>query len=115
MIDRKILNEDIKKFHGVGGHQTRNFPDFIEDLIIPFGSANSATSVLYGLSRDKPKSLKIIHLVNVGVDKREYMFERLDLMGADISQYEIVWHETNQPYSKTIKGESVDDITFIIV
>lgn len=104
--------DKILAFHEVGAYQTKNFPDFIEDLVIPFGSANSATSILLGLSRDNPKSLKRIHLVNVGVDKREYMFERLDMIGADYSKYEFIWHESGYEYSKTIKGMKVDDITF---
>lgn len=104
--------EAVLKFHDVGAYQTKNFPDDIEDLIIPFGSANSTTSIMLGLSRDKPKNLKRIHLVNVGVDKRKYMFERLEMMQADISDYEIVWHESGEPYSKTFKGVKQDDITF---
>jgi len=104
--------EKILAFHDVGAYQTKNFPDHIEELVIPFGSANSTTSVLLGLSRDRPKNLKKIHLVNVGVDKRAYMFERLDIMGADYSQYEFVWHESGYPYSKTLKNVKIDDITF---
>ncbi len=104
----------VTDFHKVGAHQVKNIPTFITDLIIPFGSANSATSILLGLSDDKdtPKALKRIHLINVGVDKRDYMFERLSLMGADTSMFEFIWHDTKQPYSKTIKGIQIDDITF---
>jgi len=106
----------IKPFHEVGAYQVKNFPDFIEDLIIPFGSANSSTSILLGINQYLPKKLKNIHLVNVGVDKRRYMFERLSLMGVDISifetKYNIIFHETKMPYSKKIKGLKVDDITF---
>jgi len=104
--------DKILAFHDIGAYQTKNFPDSIEDLVIPFGSANSTTSVLLGLSRDKPKGLKRIHLVNVGVDKREYMFERLDMMGADYSDYEFIWHQSGYEYSKIIKDIKVDDITF---
>lgn len=104
--------EKVEAFHAVGAHQVGNFPDSVEDLILPFGSANSATSVLLGLSRKRPKSLKRIHLVNVGVDKREWMFYRLRLMGADVSMFEIVWHDTEQAYSKTFPGVRIDDITF---
>ena len=77
--------EKILKFHEVGAYQTKNFPDHITDLIMPFGSANSTTSVILGLSRAKPKSLKRLPLV---------------------------WHESGYEYSKTLKGVSVDDITF---
>lgn len=114
-LDHKLPKndaKDVKNFHQVGAYQTKNIPEHITDLIIPFGSANSTTSVLLGLSNDKNTSIKRIHLVNVGTDKRKYMQERLDLMGADISNYELVWHDTKQPYSKTIKGVKLDDITF---
>ena len=91
-LDHKLPKnkiDDVRKFHEVGAYQTRNIPDHIEDLILPFGSANSATSVLYGLhvdleSGEHNRNLKRIHLVNVGVDKRIYMFERLGMMGIDL-------------------------------
>ena len=102
----------LRDFHSVGAQQVKNIPSDIEAIIMPFGSSTSCTSVLLGLSGFQPFSLKTIHLVNVGVDKREYMWERLDLMGADLSNYEIVWHDTKIPYDKLLKGVSVDDITF---
>ncbi len=40
------------------------------------------------------------------------MWERLAQMGADISAYEIIWHDTQQAYSKKISGMVMDDITF---
>ena len=103
---------DLREFHSVGAQQVKNIPSDIEAIIMPFGSATSCTSVLLGLSEWKPFSLKTIHLVNVGVDKREEMFYRLELMGADISMYDFVWHDTQVPYDKLLKGVSVDDITF---
>ena len=102
----------LRDFHSVGAQQVKNIPSDIEAIIMPFGSSTSCTSVLLGLSGFQPFSLKTIHLVNVGVDKRQHMQERLAIMGADLSNYEIVWHETNQPYSKLLKGVSIDDITF---
>ena len=117
-LDHKLPQntpEMLTEFHKVGAYQVTNFPDHIEDLIMPFGSSTSCTSVMLGLSAvHQPKNLKRIHLINVGVDKREHMFERLELMGAmpNLEKYDIVWHETNVPYSKTIKGICVDDITF---
>ena len=102
----------LRDFHSVGAQQVKNIPSDIEAIIMPFGSSTSCTSVLLGLSGFQPFSLKTIHLVNVGVDKREYMWERLALMGADLSNYEIVWHDTKIPYDKLLKGVSVDDITF---
>lgn len=104
--------DKILAFHNIGAYQTKNFPNDIIDLVIPFGSANSTTSVILGLSRDKPEALKRVHLVNVGVDKRKYMFERLDIMNVDYSQWEFVWHQSGYEYAKTLKDVKVDDITF---
>jgi|JYMV01.1.fsa_nt_gi hypothetical protein len=108
----KNTPEVLREFHSVGGEQVKNIPDHIEDLIIPFGSSTSTCSVLYGLSSFKPKGLKRIHLINVGVDKRDYMFERLSYMGASVNEFEIIYKDTKLPYSKTIKDVSIDDITF---
>jgi hypothetical protein len=110
---KKNTPDMLREFHSIGAEQVKNIPDHIEDLIIPFGSSTSACSILFGLRRDRPKSLKRIHLINVGVDKRLYMFERLRLMGADkLSDYEIIYKDTKLPYSKVIKGVRIDDITF---
>jgi hypothetical protein len=104
--------EVLREFHSVGGYQVKNIPDHIEDLIMPFGSSTSTCSVLLGLSEHKPTNLKRIHLINVGSDKRDYMFERLQLMGADLNDYEFTWSDTKEPYSKTFKDVRVDDMTF---
>lgn len=114
-LDHKLPNNkvsDIKSFHEVGACQVQNIPNHIEDIVIPFGSANSATSILLGLSMHRPKNVKRIYLINVGVDKRNFMFQRLKLMGADVSSFEFVWHDTKEPYSKLYKGVQQDDITF---
>lgn len=110
----KNSSEDILNFHKVGAHQVKNIPDFIENLILPFGSANSATSVILGLyqNKDKFKNLKNIYLVNVGVDKRQYMKERLELMKVDYSIFNFIYLDTEQKYSKTFNGIKQDDITF---
>jgi len=102
----------LREFHAIGGEQVKNIPDHIEDLIMPFGSSTSTCSILYGLSTHKPKSLKRIYLIDVGVDKREYVFERLSYMGVSPNEYEIIHRDTKLPYSKTVPGVSIDDITF---
>ena len=114
-LDHKLaMNKasNIQSFHEVGAWQVGNVPAHIEDLVVPFGSANSATSIMLGLSMYKPKNVQRIHLINVGVDKRDYMFERLKLMGADVSAYDFLWHDTKVPYSKLFKGVRLDDMTF---
>ena len=64
--------ERIEAFHRVGSEQCRNIPDHIENLLIPAGSCNSLTSILYGLGRFKPRSLKNILLFRImkNADKR---------------------------------------------
>jgi 1-aminocyclopropane-1-carboxylate deaminase/D-cysteine desulfhydrase-like pyridoxal-dependent ACC family enzyme len=55
----------VEGFHRVGSEQCRNIPDSIENILIPAGSCNSLTSILYGLARFKPKSLKTVHLFRI--------------------------------------------------
>jgi len=75
--------ERIEAFHRVGSEQCRNIPDHIETLLIPAGSCNSLTSILYGLGRFRPKSLKTIYLFRImkNADKhRQWTNERLDII-----------------------------------
>ena len=56
-VDHKINPpERVERFHYVGSEQVKNIPENIENLIIPAGSCNSCTSILYGIARFKPKN-----------------------------------------------------------
>src|ERR1019366_2967073 len=82
----------IEAFHRVGSEQVRNLPDHMETLIIPAGSRNSAVSILYGLHRYPPRSLKKIILmhINKNLEKHEQeMWERLKACGVHKNGYEI--------------------------
>jgi hypothetical protein len=75
--------ERIEAFHYVGSEQCKNIPDHIENLLIPAGSCNSLTSILYGLGRFRPKSLKNIHLFRImknADEHRQWTNERLDII-----------------------------------
>lgn len=72
--------KEIFDFHEVGANQVRNIPEEIKSLVVPFGSANSATSILLGLSMYPKENLKDIYLFGVGPDKREYLTKRLEGM-----------------------------------
>ena len=72
--------EDVYSFHKLGAEQTANIPDDIEDLVIPAGSCNSCTSILHGLVRHQPRSLKRIHLIGIGPTKIKMVNERLRLL-----------------------------------
>ncbi len=73
---------DLKAFHGLAAHQTRNLPDHIQTLVIPFGSGNTGTGILYGLHHKAPASLKRIVLVCIGPDRQTWAQKRLMQLGA---------------------------------
>jgi hypothetical protein len=91
----------IDAFHRVGSEQVRNIPDHIEHLLIPAGSCNSLTSILYGLGRFRPKSLKTVHLFRIMANipkHKEWTDERLDIIrkvtGEELPlPYEFVEHD----------------------
>jgi len=86
----------IEPFHLVGSEQCRNIPDSVENLFIPAGSCNSLTSVLYGLARFKPKSLKNVHLFRIMGDipkHQRWVSERLKIIGVPKLHYNFVEHD----------------------
>ena len=75
--------ECVEAFHRVGSEQCRNIPDTVENIFIPAGSCNSLTSILYGLARFKPKSLRTVHLFRImdnADEHRKWTNERLDII-----------------------------------
>jgi hypothetical protein len=91
-ITMTTSDAEIEAFHRVGSEQVRNLPDHMETLIIPAGSRNSAVSILYGLHRYPPKSLKRIILmhINKNLEKHEKeMWERLKACGVHKNGYDI--------------------------
>jgi hypothetical protein len=85
--------EEVEAFLQVGGAQVANLPDDIETLVIPFGSGNTATGVLYGLWHfNKPSSLKQVVLVGVGPDRLQWMRSRLDFVGIDMDKIVPIVH-----------------------
>mgnify|MGYP003649471393 CR=1 FL=1 len=65
----------IEAFHRVGAEQVRNIPE-CESLIIPSGSCNSLTSILYGIALYRPKIKRLI-MVEIGPSRRDWVRERL--------------------------------------
>jgi 1-aminocyclopropane-1-carboxylate deaminase/D-cysteine desulfhydrase-like pyridoxal-dependent ACC family enzyme len=74
---------DLIDFHSPVAEQVANLPESVRTLIIPFGSANTATGILLGLVRAQRGDLDI-KLIGIGPDRREWMRERLQQIG-------IVW------------------------
>lgn len=82
--DRLNKPEDIEGFHQIGSLQVNNIPDFIETIIIPCGSCNSVTSILYGLALKQPANLKRIILMGIGnngSNNLQYIYKRLEIIG----------------------------------
>lgn len=79
---------DVEAFLEVGGAQVCNLPPEIETLVIPFGSGNTASGVLYGLSQFAcPENLKRVVLVGVGPDRLQWMRSRLDYVGIAMDKF----------------------------
>jgi len=72
---------DIAAFHGIGAEQVQNIPDDVDTLVIPFGSANSGTSILLGLCKYPKPNIKEVVLVGIGPNRVRFMQERLAVIG----------------------------------
>ncbi|AUR97898.1 tryptophan synthase beta subunit-like PLP-dependent enzyme [Vibrio phage 1.244.A._10N.261.54.C3] len=85
-LDHKVESaKAIADFHKVGGHQVKNIPDHIETLVLPFGSANSATSFFTGLAMYPKPNLKKIVLIGIGPNKLEWLDKRLSMIGEELN------------------------------
>lgn len=80
MDHKTYCQPDVMAFHQVGATQTLNIPDEVETLIMPTGSCNSICSVILGLSQD-PKNIKRVVAMEIGPDKRDWLWERLAVLG----------------------------------
>jgi 1-aminocyclopropane-1-carboxylate deaminase/D-cysteine desulfhydrase-like pyridoxal-dependent ACC family enzyme len=84
---------EVTDFLAVGGAQVQNLPDDLETLVVPFGSGNTASGILYGLATyGAPAALKRVVLVGVGPDRYPWMKSRLDFVGVQMEElgFEIV-------------------------
>lgn len=109
-------DEDVEAFLAVGGAETANLPDEVETLVIPFGSANTACGVLYGLHDHRPASLRRIVLMEIGPDRRDWAADRLadvgrGWLGLDAEVEFITLHEVWASYGDKMP-ETLDDIVF---
>ena len=87
---------EVRAFAEVGARQVENLPDGLRTIIVPFGSANSATGVLLGLSRlaHPPE----VHLMGIGPDRRAWCRRRLEQIGADVSRLDVHHHDLTGRY-----------------
>lgn len=115
-VDHKTYpREDVMAFHDVGANQTKNIPDEVETIIMPTGSCNSICSVILGLSRD-PKNVKTLVAMEIGPDKRDWLWERLAVLGVrrDELPFQVRYVTLHGSYSKYTDHfkESYDGIEF---
>ena len=82
----EAADEAVEAFHAVGAAQVANVPDDVTTLVMPAGSCNSCTSVLYGISQHRPASLERIVLVGVGPTRIEWTQARLAAIGRTTSR-----------------------------
>jgi hypothetical protein len=103
-VDERInTQERIEAFHKVGSYQVNNIPDHIENLIIPCGSCNSVTSILYGIALNKPKSLKRILLMGIGNNGSyhpDYIGKRLNIIS------KVIGKDLNKEFNYTFLSDT---------
>ena len=68
----------IEAFHRVGARQVDNVPADVHTIVLPAGSCNSCTSVLYGLARNPPAGLRRVVLFGIGPTRLQWIEDRLD-------------------------------------
>lgn len=71
---------EVEGFHRLGSEQVRNIPPGVETLLMPAGSCNSCVSVLYGLARFRPTTLKQVVLFGIGPTRLRWIDDRLRLI-----------------------------------
>jgi 1-aminocyclopropane-1-carboxylate deaminase/D-cysteine desulfhydrase-like pyridoxal-dependent ACC family enzyme len=108
--------EDVEAFLQVGGSQVANLPDEVETLVLPFGSANTACGVLYGLQDQRPAALRRIILMEIGPSRRKWASERLESVGRFMSPFPVeieyvTLHEVWASYGDKMP-ETMEEIIF---
>lgn len=89
--DKAASAEEVEAFHSVGAYQVKNIPTHVEHLYMTAGSCNSCVSVLYGIVKYAPPSLKTVTLLGIGPNRLEFIQERLGIIeqatGLSIRKY----------------------------
>lgn len=93
----------IAAFHAVGGEQVANIPEGVDTLVLPFGSANSATSFFTGLAMYPKPNLKKIILIGIGPNKIKWIEKRLDIIGKEMGLPNILAWKKNYVHNKDLE------------
>jgi len=99
--------EEIYAFHDIGARQVENLPNEVKTLVVPSGSCNTLVSILLGLSRDS-KNLERLYAVGIGPDRRDWVRERLAVLGVDHTALPFKWserslHDAGVKYTDKVK------------
>lgn len=79
----------LRAFLEVGASQAGNLPPSIRTLVVPFGTGQTASGVLYGLSKLEPGNLERVILVGIGPDKSKQLWERLAAVDVFHTKFDI--------------------------
>jgi 1-aminocyclopropane-1-carboxylate deaminase/D-cysteine desulfhydrase-like pyridoxal-dependent ACC family enzyme len=108
--------DDLRAFHLVGAEQVKNMPEHLETLIVPAGSCNSLTSVLYGLHLYGHKNLKRLVSIGIGPNKVGWAHNRLKRMGVGDLKFEwntrVSLHDSGFASYSDSMPETLDGIQF---
>lgn len=103
----------VRAFAEVGGHQVANLPAGVRQLVVPFGSGNSACGVLTGLDMYDRLDVEV-KLVGIGPPRAEWLFDRLAWIGVraplGLELYDL--HSSGYARYSDKMPESRDGITF---
>lgn len=107
---------DVEAFLQVNAPQVANLPAFLQTLVIPFGSANTACGIIYGLHDYCPQNLTDIYLMEIGPSRRDWARDRLKSVGRSLEvpgvrTHFITLHEVWASYSDQMP-ESMEGIDF---
>ena len=107
---------DVEAFLRVNSPQAHNLPDTVERLVMPFGSANTACGVLYGLHEKRPEALRDIYFMELGPSRRQWAQDRLESVGKSlllegVNSHFITLHGVWADYSDKMP-ETMDGIVF---
>ena len=73
---------EVRAFLEVDADQVLDLIDSdVRHLVVPFGSANAASGILYGLATRGTGQLQTVHLMGIGPDRREWLKRQLDRAG----------------------------------
>ena len=109
---------EVAEFHNVGSPQVQNLPPGLSTLIVPFGSGNSATSILIGLAQHPHLMPRKIVLIGIGPSRYEWALGRveavLEFLGVEQPDFPLDYYDLHASgevsYQQKVKFNS-DGIT----